>query len=56
MKYMLLVDKYLAKEGTTFSRHYCTTALCCPSRASILTGKASHNHNITDVSPPYGEN
>lgn len=41
-------------EGATYSQHYCTVALCCPSRASLWTGKAAHNHNITNVSPPHG--
>ncbi|KAJ4245524.1 hypothetical protein NW762_014033 [Fusarium torreyae] len=45
----LIVDK-----GTTYSQHYCTVALCCPSRATLWTGKAAHNHNVTNVSPPHG--
>jgi N-acetylglucosamine-6-sulfatase len=51
-----LVHKYLVKQGTTFSKHYCTVAICCPSRVSLLTGRAAHNTNVTDVSPPYGKN
>lgn len=39
MDYMPNVKSLLADKGVTFNRHYCTNALCCPSRASILTGK-----------------
>lgn len=53
--YMPLLGKYLKAKGTTYDRHYCTTALCCPARASILTGKMAHNHNITDVVMPFGK-
>lgn len=48
------LNKLLVNEGTTYQRHFCTVALCCPSRVSLLTGKAAHNTNVTDVSPPYG--
>jgi hypothetical protein len=53
--YMPLLGKYLRAKGTTYERHYCTTALCCPARASILTGKMAHNHNVTDVVMPFGK-
>ncbi|KAK3496465.1 arylsulfatase [Neurospora crassa] len=46
--------KHLADEGTTYKRHYCTTAICCPARVSLWTGKQAHNTSVTDVSPPYG--
>jgi hypothetical protein len=54
LKYMPYLKQHLADEGTTFERHYCTVALCCPSRVSMWTGKAAHNTNVTDLSPPWG--
>ena len=55
LNYMPLVQKYLINEGTLFKRHYCTTAICCPSRVTLWTGKNAHNTNVTDVFPPYGQ-
>lgn len=47
-------QKTLAEKGTTYPKHFCSNALCCPSRANIWTGRMPHNTNVTDVSPPYG--
>lgn len=55
LDYMPFVQKHLLEKGTYFTKHYCTTAVCCPSRVTLWTGKAAHNTNITDVNPPYGE-
>jgi N-acetylglucosamine-6-sulfatase len=54
LDYMPLVQKHLIDQGTFYKRHFCTIALCCPSRVSLWTGKAAHNTNVTDVNPPYG--
>lgn len=54
LSYMPYVQEHLIKKGTSFQRHYCTVALCCPSRVNLWTGKAAHNTNVTDVNPPYG--
>lgn len=53
--YMPLLQQHLKNKGTFFRNHFVTTALCCPSRVSLWTGKQAHNTNVTDVSPPYGE-
>ncbi|CAK7232387.1 hypothetical protein SBRCBS47491_008252 [Sporothrix bragantina] len=54
LDHMPLLQKHLMHEGTTFERHFCTIAVCCPSRATLLTGKAAHNTNVTDIVMPYG--
>jgi N-acetylglucosamine-6-sulfatase len=38
--------KRLQQEGVTFSDYVVTDSLCCPSRASILTGRYPHNTGI----------
>ncbi|KAI1772928.1 Arylsulphatase [Hypoxylon cercidicola] len=54
LDYMPRVRKHLLERGTDFKRHYATTAVCCPSRVTLWTGRFAHNTNVTDVSPPYG--
>jgi hypothetical protein len=42
----------LARKSLTFRRGYVTSSLCCPSLASIITGKYPHQHKITSNDPP----
>ena len=45
----------LEKRGTSFSNYTVTDSLCCPSRASILTGRYPHNtHVFTNTAPAGG--
>ena len=38
----------LAEEGMFFENMFCTTSLCSPSRASILSGLYAHSHGVTN--------
>lgn len=38
----------LAAQGVRFQNSFCTTSLCSPSRASILTGLYAHRHGVRD--------
>jgi N-acetylglucosamine-6-sulfatase len=44
----------MERRGETFSNYFVTDSLCCPSRASILTGRFPHNTRVFDNSPPEG--
>ncbi|MCP4451714.1 MAG: sulfatase [Planctomycetes bacterium] len=43
----------LAGEGLLFRNHYCTTSLCSPSRASILSGLYAHAHGVVNNFTEY---
>jgi uncharacterized sulfatase len=42
----------LASQSLTFSRGYVPSSLCCPSLASIITGRYPHQHKVTSNDPP----
>ena len=42
----------LAAQSLTFRRGYVPSSLCCPSLATILTGRFPHQHKITGNDPP----
>ena len=43
----------LASEGVYFKNYFCTTSLCSPSRASILSGLYAHAHGVENNFTEY---
>jgi N-acetylglucosamine-6-sulfatase len=46
----------LAHEGVQFKNMFCTTSLCSPSRASILSGLYAHTHGVVNNFTEYPTN
>src|SRR3982751_7004210 len=45
----------IAKQGAIFQNVFVTNSLCAPSRATLLTGKYSHQNGLTinNISNPF---
>jgi N-acetylglucosamine-6-sulfatase len=54
LRHMPNLESLLIDEGTTFDNAFVTNSLCCPSRATILRGQYTHNHEILSNDPPRG--
>ena len=46
MRYMSRVRELIGAEGATFPTSVTNWPLCCPSRATFLTGQYAHNHGV----------
>ncbi len=54
MRVMDNVNSLIGDQGATFTRHFVNFSLCCPSRATFLTGQYAHNHRVLSNQAPSG--
>jgi N-acetylglucosamine-6-sulfatase len=48
------IKQHVVGAGTKFTNAFFSTALCSPTRATLLTGQHSHNHGVLDNRLPLG--
>jgi arylsulfatase A-like enzyme len=46
--------RLVGANGVRFDRSYVSYPVCCPSRATYLTGQYAHNHGVMGLYPPTG--
>jgi arylsulfatase A-like enzyme len=54
LRAMPFVEDKLVRHGVQFTKAFVVNSLCCPSRASILTGQYSHSTGVYTNKPPTG--
>jgi N-acetylglucosamine-6-sulfatase len=54
VQYMPHVRRLLAAKGTSFTNAVDSFPLCCPARATFITGQYAHNHGVAGNFYPYG--
>lgn len=52
--FMPKTQKLMVNQGTTFGRMYSNNPLCCPFRATALSGQYTHNNNVLGNTPESG--
>lgn len=52
--FMPVTKSRLAEKGVVFTNATTSTPLCCPSRATFLTGQYAHNHGVLTNRLPNG--
>ncbi|MBZ0271735.1 sulfatase [bacterium] len=48
------LERFIADRGVNFLNSFVTNAICCPARATFLTGQYSHNHGVLNNNRPRG--
>jgi arylsulfatase A-like enzyme len=48
------VQRLIESQGVRFANSFAPLPLCCPSRASFVTGQYPHNHGVWTHSDPWG--
>ena len=54
LRFMPNVRRLVAARGLTYENTFSPYPLCCPARASFLTGQYAHNHRVLGNAAPYG--
>src|SRR4051794_25967156 len=54
MRVMSNVNSLIGDKGARFKNSFVNYSLCCPSRATFLTGQYAHNHGVVDNTAPNG--
>jgi N-acetylglucosamine-6-sulfatase len=54
LRWMPNVRRLIQRKGLSFENSFAPYPLCCPSRASFLTGQYAHNHHVYSHVSPFG--
>ena len=54
LRVMPKVERLLTERGVSFPNSFASNPVCCPSRATFLTGQYSHTHGVFRSAPPNG--
>ena len=54
MTVMPRTRRLLGERGVTFANSYVSYPVCCPSRATYMSGQYAHNHGVMGLYPPAG--
>jgi arylsulfatase A-like enzyme len=46
--------RLIADQGASLTNFIVSYALCCPSRATFMSGQYAHNHRVLNNEPPFG--
>lgn len=54
LNWMPQVRHFVTRRGVRFDNSFSPDPLCCPARASFLTGELTHNHRVYTHQRPFG--
>jgi len=54
LRFMPSLRKLVADRGLKFRNSFSPYPLCCPARASVLSGQYAHNHEVFGNNAPFG--
>ncbi|MCH1865905.1 sulfatase [Nocardioides sp. CFH 31398] len=54
LRFAPAIRRLVARDGLTFRNAFSNYPLCCPARASFLTGRLAHNHKVWSHDKPWG--